>query len=71
MDLKATNGSVKFDIPFTQNTGFGRESKSKNMLQIRPMTSDDWSSAKRIFQEGIDTGLASLETEVGSYDDYM
>lgn len=40
------------------------------MLQIRPMTSEDWSSVKRIFQEGIDTGLASLETEVGSYDDY-
>lgn len=40
------------------------------MLQIRPMTSNDWSSVQRIFQEGIDTGLASLETEVGTYDDY-
>ncbi|MEV4617695.1 N-acetyltransferase family protein [Asanoa sp. NPDC049573] len=30
---------------------------------IRPMTSVDWPAARRIYQDGLDTGLASFETE--------
>ena len=40
------------------------------MLHIRPMKDTDWASVKHIFQQGIDTGLASLETEVGNFEDF-
>ena len=31
---------------------------------IRPMEPDDWPAVRRIYQEGIDTGLATFETMV-------
>lgn len=33
-------------------------------LQIRSMEAGDWPSVKAIYQEGIDTGIATFETEV-------
>lgn len=35
---------------------------------IRAMTPDDWDSVARIYKEGIDTKLATFETEVPTWD---
>ena len=32
-------------------------------VEIRPMTAVDWHDARRIYQDGLDTGLASFEME--------
>ena len=39
-------------------------------ISIRPMTPADWPEVHRIYQEGLDTGLATFETKVPSYDDW-
>lgn len=36
--------------------------------KIRSMAADDWPSVKAIYQEGIDTGIATFETEVPKWD---
>jgi L-amino acid N-acyltransferase YncA len=40
------------------------------MLYIRPMRDEDWTAVHKIFQDGIDTGLASLNTEAGDFEDF-
>lgn len=37
-------------------------------MRIRKMHSEDWSSVRDIYQKGLDTGIASFETEVPSYE---
>lgn len=37
-------------------------------MQIRAMTPDDWNDVARIYKEGIDTKLATFETEVPSWE---
>lgn len=39
-------------------------------ITIRPMTPEDWHAVSRIYQEGLDTGLATFETEVPSFNDW-
>ncbi len=36
--------------------------------QIRNMTAADWSAVSRIYQEGLDTGIATFETQVPTYE---
>lgn len=40
------------------------------MLKIRPMKNEDWTAVHRIFQDGIDTGLASLNMKAGDFNDF-
>ena len=37
-------------------------------MQIRKMHNTDWSRVQDIYQKGLDTGIASFETEVPSYE---
>ena len=37
---------------------------------IRPMRPEDWPSVREIYQEGIDTGLATFETAVPEWADF-
>lgn len=37
-------------------------------LIIRPMKEEDWGAVARIYQEGIDTKIATFQTEVPSYE---
>ena len=37
-------------------------------MQVRPMTAEDWSSVSQIYKEGIDTQIATFETQVPSYE---
>ncbi|MFK7772780.1 MAG: N-acetyltransferase family protein [Saprospiraceae bacterium] len=37
-------------------------------MKIRPLQPEDWPSVRRIYQEGIETGLATFETEVPDWD---
>lgn len=39
-------------------------------VTIRPMQSSDWASVGSIYQEGIDTNLATFQTECPSYDEW-
>ena len=39
-------------------------------LTIRAMHSDDWDAVRRIYQEGLATGLASFETEAPTWQDW-
>ncbi len=38
------------------------------MVTIRPMISSDWQAVSRIYTEGIETGFATFETDLPSYD---
>jgi len=38
-----------------------------NTLQINNMIKDDWSRVSKIYKEGIETGLATFETEIPSW----
>lgn len=37
-------------------------------MKIRPLQKTDWPSVRRIYQEGIETGFATFETEVPDWD---
>lgn len=37
-------------------------------MKVRPLQKDDWPSVRRIYQEGIDTGFATFETEVPDWE---
>ena len=39
-------------------------------MKIRPMTREDWPEVARIYKEGINTGYATFEKEVPSYEDW-
>ncbi|NNK11680.1 MAG: N-acetyltransferase [Flavobacteriaceae bacterium] len=39
-------------------------------MKIRPMTSADWPTVARIYKEGIETGFATFEKQVPSYEDW-
>jgi len=41
-----------------------------NELIIRPMLATDWESVANIYKEGIDTGVATFETVVPSYESW-
>lgn len=40
------------------------------MFEIRKMTIEDWEEVKKIWQEGIDTNMATFRREVPSYDEF-
>ena len=40
------------------------------MLEIRPLQESDWPSVREIYQAGIDTGIATFETRVPSWDEW-
>ncbi|QKS70351.1 N-acetyltransferase family protein [Paenalkalicoccus suaedae] len=42
----------------------------KEELFLRPMTKDDWPSVSQIYKDGIDSGVATFEHTVPSYDDW-
>ena len=37
-------------------------------MKIRPLQPEDWPSVRRIYQEGIETGFATFETEVPDWE---
>jgi len=37
-------------------------------MQIRPLQKKDWNIVRRIYQEGIDTGMATFETQVPDWE---
>ena len=39
-------------------------------LSIRSMTPEDWPAVARIYQEGMDTNLATFQTECPSWDEW-
>jgi len=39
-------------------------------IDIDPMTPDDWGTVRSIYREGIDTGQATFETSVPSWEDW-
>ena len=39
-------------------------------MQIRKMTSDDWQQVQRIYQDGIQTGIATFETHVPDWESW-
>jgi L-amino acid N-acyltransferase YncA len=39
-------------------------------LRIDPMTADDWPDVRRIYEEGLDTGVASFETAAPSWEQW-
>ena len=39
-------------------------------ITIRAMTTSDWSSVKKIYEEGIATGFATFEKDIPSYDSW-
>lgn len=41
-----------------------------NQLIIRPMAPTDWEAVARIYKEGIDTGFATFETEIPTYESW-
>ena len=40
------------------------------MISVRPMTRDDWPTVRRIYEEGIATGLATFETKTPDWDEW-
>ncbi|MGB6150881.1 MAG: N-acetyltransferase family protein [Pricia sp.] len=42
--------------------------KTDSTIQVRPMTSEDWKAVANIYSEGIDTGFATFETKVPTYE---
>ncbi len=40
------------------------------MVIIEAMTKDDWSDIKRIYQQGLDSGVSTFQTAVPSYDEW-
>lgn len=41
-----------------------------DQLIIRPMVPSDWEDVSRIYKEGIDTGIATFETDIPSYESW-
>ncbi|NNC71046.1 MAG: N-acetyltransferase, partial [Flavobacteriaceae bacterium] len=39
-------------------------------MKIRPINPKDWQEIARIYKQGIDTGIATFETEVPSWEDW-
>ena len=37
-------------------------------MKIRPLQKEDWDTVRRIYQEGIDTGIATFETQVPNWE---
>ncbi len=37
-------------------------------MKIRPLQKKDWNAVRRIYQEGIDTGMATFETQVPNWE---
>jgi phosphinothricin acetyltransferase len=42
--------------------------KKNSPMKIRPLQKKDWPSVRHIYQEGIDTGFATFETEVPDWE---
>jgi L-amino acid N-acyltransferase YncA len=42
--------------------------KNTSSMKIRPFQKKDWLSVRRIYEEGIDTGFATFETEVPTWE---
>ena len=42
----------------------------RNDIQIQPFTKTDWEAISAIYQEGINTGIATFETEVPSWEQW-
>lgn len=40
------------------------------MITIRKMLPEDWAQVAKIYKEGIDTGIATFETSVPTYEDW-
>jgi len=40
------------------------------MISVRPMTPDDWPAVRRIYEEGIATGLATFEGSAPDWEDW-
>lgn len=40
------------------------------MISVRPMTPEDWPEVRRIYEEGIATGLATFETSAPAWPDW-
>jgi L-amino acid N-acyltransferase YncA len=41
-----------------------------NAVQVRALTANDWAAVRRIYQEGIATGLATFETQVPTWEQW-
>ncbi len=40
------------------------------MITIENMTNSDWSDVKRIYQQGLDSGISTFQTEVPSFEEW-
>ena len=39
-------------------------------MNVRELTADDWNAVAQIYRDGIDTGLATFQSEIPAYADW-